>query len=330
MCRILIRECWESILSSSDGKKLHKVLFPSYWHSLKHNVGRTDDHINYFTARPNPGAGIGHQMSNWHSGYWWAQYFGLNFAHTAFAQTSWERFLGYGTGLPKVDELKAQGYKIVRIPRFDEFKPAEVDLTRRIINSYRNRKVIFFAEQDQSYHDQIGAIPYIREKFYSSPVRRSDLTPFDRNHYNVAVHVRRGDITIGQINGDPNLRMRWLDNEYFEKVLEQVLPAIKTEKEIHIYIFSQGDYEAFKSFERFQNVHLYLDLNPESSFLSFAYADLLITSKSSFSYKPALLNVNGKKVCPGNFWHSYPDANDWILVEDSGKIPSDELAKMSL
>ena len=45
-----------------------------------------------------------------------------------------------------------------------------------------------------------------------------------------------------------------------------------------------------------------------------------ITSKSSFSYKPALLNKNGIKVCPRNFWHGYPDTKDWIMCDNDGNI----------
>ena len=42
------------------------------------------------------------------------------------------------------------------------------------------------------------------------------------------------------------------------------------------------------------------DMDEYMSFAHLIYADLLITSKSSFSYKPALMNT-GIKVCPGNF-----------------------------
>lgn len=330
MLRRFIRQKWESLLQKTVGRKVHVYLFPSYWHSVLVKPGSCLSQPNYFTACPNRGAGIGHQMSNWHAGYWWAQYFGLRFAHTPFAQKSWERFLGYGDGEPDVQYLKNQGYKVVRIPMFDENCENDMTLIRRIIRSYCDRKVVFFAEQDQRYHDQIGVIPHIREKFFSSVSRQSDLTPFRTDHYNIAVHVRRGDITIGQLNGDPNLTMRWLDNEYFERVLEQAMARLRTDKEVHVYIFSQGSRADFSSFGKFPNVHLYLDLNPESTFLSFVYADLLITSKSSFSYKPALLNVHGKKICPGNFWHSYPDDDDWILAEDNGEIPAEQLAKLGI
>ena len=60
-----------------------------------------------------------------------------------------------------------------------------------------------------------------------------------------------------------------------------------------------------------------MNMNTQESFLHMVYADLLITSKSAFSYKPALGN-QGIKVCPRNFWHGYPDSSDWILVENDG------------
>ena len=51
------------------------------------------------------------------------------------------------------------------------------------------------------------------------------------------------------------------------------------------------------------------------------YADCLITSKSSFSYKPALLS-DGIKISPINFWHGYPKTSDWLLASDEGEISS--------
>ena len=62
-----------------------------------------------------------------------------------------------------------------------------------------------------------------------------------------------------------------------------------------------------------------MDMGAQASFLHMVYADVLITSKSSFSYKPALLN-HGIKVCPENFWHGYPDSNDWVMVDNHGNV----------
>ena len=69
-------------------------------------------------------------------------------------------------------------------------------------------------------------------------------------------------------------------------------------------------------------------MNAQDSFLHLVYADLLITSKSSFSYKPALLN-NGIKICPKNFWHGYPKSEKWILCENDGSFDIINLKKLS-
>ena len=126
---------------------------------------------------------------------------------------------------------------------------------------------------------------------------------------------------------NPKLAIRYLSNDYFEKVLRQVLENIKTEKPIHVYFFSQGKPEDYPEFANYPNLHWCLDMNAQDSFLHFVYADLLITSKSSFSYKPALLS-NGIKVCPRDFWHDYPNTKDWILVENNGTFDITSLKKL--
>ena len=70
-------------------------------------------------------------------------------------------------------------------------------------------------------------------------------------------------------------------------------------------------------------------MNAQDSFLHMVNADLLITSKSSFSYKPSLLS-NGIKVYQKDFWHSYPDKEDWILVENDGIFDLKSLKKIDL
>lgn len=314
-----VRRIWEHWRFDSSRMRSRLFFYPIYWkYLLCKNKIKEVDSSQYFTAVPNQGAGIGHQMANWHAGYWYSKVFGLQHAHAPFSKESWERFLGYGEGVVKVSDLKLKGYKIVHLPFFNEQSHEEIERIKVMISLYHGKKIVFCAEQDQPYHDQIGVIPFIRKKFYAAPARKSDLTPFNSDHFNIAVHLRRGDIVIGQTNGDPNLTMRWLSNDYFDKVLCQVMDSLHTVKPIHIYVFSQGKEEDFPEFKKYGNVHYFLDLNPESTFLSFAYADLLITSKSSFSYKPALLNVSGIKVCPKNFWHGYPNQNDWVMVDDEG------------
>lgn len=305
------------LVSYFRSKSYYPKLYKSYWHYRRNQNNFSTSAFNYYAAIPNPGAGIGHQMANWIAGYWFTQQFGLQFAHSPFSKGNWEFFLGFGVGEQKIDDLVASGYKKVRLPLFNEFNEAEVALQQKIISSYSNKKVVFVAEQDQGYCDQYGILESIQQKFHNAPARVNDALIYDPNNFNIAIHVRRGDIVIGQENQNANLLMRWQGNDYFVKVLENVLNNLETNKPIAIYLFSQGAASDFPEFEQFANLHFCLDMNAQDSFLHMVQADLLITSKSSFSYKPALLS-NGIKVCPKYFWHSYPSGEDFVLVDEDG------------
>lgn len=294
-------------------------IYKSYWHYRFTNKDNVANELNYYSAIPNPGAGIGHQMANWIAGYWFAQQFQLQFANIPFSNSKWESFCGFGEGEVTVTDLLKQGYKKVNLPLFDEFNSTEVALQQKIIASYSHKKVVFVAEQDQYYSDQFGVMEDIKKKFHTAAARIKDQLIFDTESFNIAIHIRRGDIVIGQENQNPNLLLRWQGNDYFEKVLRKTIDAIKTEKPIVVYLFSQGEKKDFSEFEVFENLHFCLDMNAQDSFLHMVYADLLITSKSSFSYKPALLN-KGIKICPKDFWHGYPDAEDWILADENGNF----------
>jgi len=309
---------WSFIVLNTRDSFLYPYTYRSYWHSIINIRKSSQKSVNYYSAIPNSGAGIGHQMANWIAGFWFRKQFGLQFAYIPFSTQEWDSFLGFGENEVTVDDLVKKGYKKILLPLFNEFNETEVELQKKIISSYSNRKVIFVAEQDQGYKDQFGIMKDLKDKFFNSKSRINDKLLFDPNFLNLGIHVRRGDIAIGK-EANPNLIMRWQGNEYFVNVLRNVLNSIKTDKSIAIYLFSQGSVEDFAEFNQFENLHYFLDMNPMDSFLHMVYADVLITSKSSFSYKPALLN-NGIKVCPKEFWHGYPKSDDWVLADKSGNL----------
>ncbi len=314
------RKFWSKLVMNIRNSKIYPWIYFAYWkYTFRKKPFMTICNHNYYSARPNPGAGIGHQLANWNAGFWFANQFGLKFAHSPFSNSSWELFLGLGENEVKVNDLIKNGYSKVLLPLFDEFNKSEVELQKNIILSYANQKVIFVAEQDQGYHDQFGVIDSFKEKFYNSPSREKDNLIFDSEHLNIAIHVRRGDIGTYSSNNNPNLLMRWQGNDYFVNVLQNVINNIKSNKDIAVYLFSQGDQIAFTEFNQFKNLHYCIDMDPKDSFLHMVFADILITSKSSFSYKPALLN-NGIKVCPKDFWHGYPYADDWIMADELGEL----------
>ena len=314
---------WAEIVSTLRHTRIYPIIYTSYWHK-KFITPKVAGHAqNYFTAVPNTGAGIGHQLANWIAGYWFAKQFGLTFAHTPFSENKWETFFGFGENELSADDLvENSGYRKVLLPLFDETNHSEIDQIKKIIESYTEKKVVFVAEQDQFYRDQFGVISEIKMKFYNGHCRQNDRLIYSNSNFNVAIHVRRGDITIGQENKNENLLMRWQDNDYFVKVLSRTLEELNNvDKPISIYLFSQGAVEDFTEFADFKNINFCLGMNAQQSFLHMVYADVLITSKSSFSYKPALLS-NGIKVCPDNFWHGYPDTDDFIIADSTGNFKS--------
>lgn len=310
-----IRNIWVSKLRNSS---LYPYCYKSFWHFLlnrKHDCRNMDN--LFFSAKPNPGAGIGHQMANWIAGYWFANYFGLSFAHIPFSDEKWETFLGFYQNEKSLKTLKKEGYKIVRIPKFDENSSIECERIKKIIQSYSGEKIVFLAEQDQFYREQYGTIDIIQKKFYSAPARKNNRLIFEQSSFNLAIHVRRGDIMEMINNTNENITMRFQGNDYFVQALNTSLEYLKGKKNIQIYLFSQGKAEDYPEFLDVPNLHFCLDMGAQDSFLHMVYADALITSKSSFSYKAALLN-KGIKFCPANFWHGYPKKEDWILLDERG------------
>jgi hypothetical protein len=316
----LKRKISDKILTKTYDTPFQFIIFRSYWHyKLLGNKTVFKSECRYFTQKPNYGAGIGHQMSNWISGLYYSGVFGLKFIHYPFSTGNWEDFLGFGQDEELAQDLLKKKYKKVRLPLFDGHNVQQVNLVRNIISSYKDKKVIFHAAQDQYYAEQCGVIDSLQAKFFNAQSRFNDKLIYSKDNYNIAIHVRRGDITIGQVNNNPNLLMRWQGNDYFEKVLRQTVDNIKIDKPIFIYLFSQGKPEDFSEFANFDNINFCLDMGAKDSFLHMVYADVLITSKSSFSYKPALIN-KGIKICPINFWHSYPETADFVMVDDLGNF----------
>ena len=317
------------LIAYSKNKSYFHTLYPSWWHmKISSMVKDGLETQSYMTAIPNPGAGIGHQLANWIAGLWFSKYFGLKYAHTKFTPDSWEHFLGFGEQLLHADYLiKNKGYKRVRLPMFDEDQPESLNLIRNIISSYSNKKIVFVLEQDQNYRDQFGVIDDIQNYFYSASSRCNDKLTYSESNFNIAIHIRRGDISVGQINHNENLLMRWQDLNYFKNILKTVIHNLTIEKPIKVYIFSQGNVQSFEEFSELSNVVYCINFDPQSSFLHMIFADILITSKSSFSYKPALIS-KGFKISPKIFWHGYPDDKNWITANENGSFDIENLIEI--
>lgn len=300
----------------------------SFYKSYKHINNKIKNQTNlnvvqYMTARPNPGAGIGHQIANWCAGFWFAKKLGLEFVHIPFSSqrkpfyaNEWDYFLNFGYGSKLYSDVK-QTNKTVLLPLFDENNEQEVETIKEIIKSYEGEKVVFLLEQDQFFRNLQYIKSDLQERFNALDRSEWDKKLLFSKKKNVVVHTRRGDIVQSEGKDNPNLTMRFQGLDYFQNVLDQILAGLD---DYELFIISQGKKEDFSVFDQYRNVHYILNEDDRLSFYYMIKADILITSKSSFSYKPALLNENGIKICPKDFWHGYPEDEKWLLADNEGHI----------
>lgn len=281
----------------------------------------------YLTEVPNSGAGIGHQLGNWNAGYWYAKLFGVKYAYSPFSNPAWNSFLGFGEGEVSAEQLLKKGYKKRKLPYFDEKSEKDVQMIRDIIHSYAGKRIVFFLELDQFYEKQYGIMDEIRKKFNDAPSREGEKLIYGKESLNIAVHIRRGDIVIGQENQHPDLTKRWLTTEYYVRILKDIVKELEKKYPYKIYLFSQGTEQDFPELKDIPNLVYCLDMPPRESFLHMVKADVLLTSKSSFSYKPALMS-DGVKICPAHFWHGYPETKEWIPVDEEKGMTLEQLKSL--
>jgi hypothetical protein len=133
------------------------------------------------------------------------------------------------------------------------------------------------------------------------------------NHYKktgkrVAVHIRRGDVTLNTTTRD--ILVRFTPIDVFKNI---ILKLQKENPTFHFYIFTELTVENKHEFEilnTISNLEIISDNKTLNTFHHLINADILVTCKSSFSYISAFYNTNKIYYLP--FWHS-PFSN-WIQL----------------
>jgi hypothetical protein len=140
-----------------------------------------------------------------------------------------------------------------------------------------------------------AAFHKLRVAFYKDKVSQ-----FDSTYMNVAVHVRRSNTRDCRIAGSDT------PNSYYLDVMNKIR-AKHIGKPLKFHIYSQGIPESFTEYVA-DDVVLNLDESIQDTFSGFVFADILVTSRSSFSYSAALLSHG--IIYYQNFWH--PPLAHWI------------------
>lgn len=127
------------------------------------------------------------------------------------------------------------------------------------------------------------------------------------NHKKIAIHIRRGDVSESQNN------TRYVPLSYYQDLFDKLVLLYPNP---YFFIFTEitpDNKEEFLEFER-KNENLPLKLMPDIDILTtleyLIDADVLVMSKSSFSYVAGLYNEND--VYYMDFWHA--KLNRWKRI----------------
>jgi len=140
-----------------------------------------------------------------------------------------------------------------------------------------------------------------KQFFYSDKINR-----FDKNYLNVAIHIR----ILGNFENENNRFRDGTHNvpsTYFLDKMDIIRTKYKNKK-ILFHIYSQGNIEMFKDFIG-DDIIFHLNEKVLDTFTDLIFADVLVTTRSSFSYMAALLSNN--EIYYLSFW-CLP-MNNWII-----------------
>jgi hypothetical protein len=313
-------------------------IYPSYWRYQFTKILRLlglwypesrlkNSQRRYLTGRPDPLAGMGHQLSNWNAALIYSRKYNLQFVHQPLSIAggyNWEEFLDFGNGELIYDEIiNDKSIKKVNLPRVRWIKEDKVGqhILSEIINfAYPDSNILFQLTSDctaPNVYDHTPSSQILRMKYWNARAKNPINSDFKKDGLNIACHVRRGDIVTTK-SEDVNLQKRWIDNSYFIKIVNTI-ERLLSEHKIYIHVFSQGARENFRDFEKLNNVVYHLDEAQYKTFHSMVVADILLLSPSSFSYKAGMIS-SGIKIARYPWWHEIPDNSEWIRSDENGNF----------
>lgn len=124
------------------------------------------------------------------------------------------------------------------------------------------------------------------------------------NIFTITVHIRRGDVNPKKST------IRYLYNKYYIDILNKILIHLEKYNIKNIVINICSESKSFESFDEFEkitdyNVKIYLDTPLNKVYDLMIHSDILILSRSSFSFAPAFYNKRCVIYYP--FWHKKLD-----------------------
>jgi hypothetical protein len=133
-------------------------------------------------------------------------------------------------------------------------------------------------------------------------------SPFSKEYLNVSIHIRRPNIVDERVLGaDISSCNRYTDDTYYLNIINKLRISIN-DTPIRFHIYSQGNEEQFHLYKSDDTI-IHLNESIQDTFLGFVYADVLVLSRSSFSYVAGFL-TDATVIYDPNFWHT--PLKSWI------------------
>ena len=143
---------------------------------------------------------------------------------------------------------------------------------------------------------------------YKSYFYKDKKSRFDSKYVNIAIHIRRLSNYEKEQNMYQEMRHGVSNLYYLDKI--NLIRDIYNGKQIKFHIYSQGKVENFNELIS-DDVIFHLNEKVLDTFTDLVFADILITSPSSFSYTAALLSNN--EIWYLTFWH--PPLRHWKVFK---------------
>jgi hypothetical protein len=143
----------------------------------------------------------------------------------------------------------------------------------------------------------------------------TDRTVDTLKPYEIAVHIRRGDISP--------CRGRYLPNSHFLSLIDQYTPSEQelNGRTVHVTIFSESD--SFEPFDEFLERGYTVELdtpNLVDVWIPLATADVAIISRSFFPMIPAMLNPN---IVVSTHYSAFEPLEGWNVVDEALTVRSE-------
>lgn len=252
------------------------------------------------------------------------------------------RMLDLASILPSrsaIEERVRQGeLKVIDLPPFEMHIPSNAQIDDEVyrpvdefIQAHPEPNTVFRVSNNRfGDYEYASTRGWFRELYDKARQADPIALSYQPERFNIALHIRRGDLLPGRQFSD--LATRMLPDSWYLAILDLIVRT--THRPLAIHIFSEGKQGVYQSEKgepfswtqyfahRGHSVTEHIDTPFLETFHHLLYADLFIGSKSGMSHLAGMLG-SAIKLVP-KLWHSYRGAQQLLEVPDAIDRTSEE------